>query len=150
MKRFTIVLVAMGAFGLVFAGCKKKEEEKKTDTTEETAAKPVEGTAPAMEADKAEPAAEVPAAAEEAAQPAAAEGSIGVAECDDLVTKYTACVNEKAPADAREKTLADFNSSVETWKKDSADETKKAELAKGCTAQAESLKKSTEAWGCAW
>lgn len=169
MKRFAIAVVALSSVSLAFAGCKKDKEEgnKNAESTEETTApKAVEGDTPVEESDKAQPAAAADDLANEAEEAAegeealegaegeeAAEGdeaAIGVPECDDLIAKYSACVSEKAPEDAREKTLADFNANVEAWKKDAADESKKAELAQGCTAQAEALKKSTEAWGCEW
>jgi hypothetical protein len=77
-------------------------------------------------------------------------GPTGVPECDDLIAKYKACVGLKAPEDARERTLADFDVSVEAWKKDSEDPTRRGELARGCGERAVSLQKTTDAWGCEW
>jgi hypothetical protein len=142
MKRIAIAVVALST--LAAFGC-KKDEPKNPDKSDDTVAKPVEAQ---REEVAAEPAAAEPAAAEPAEDEQ--KGPTGVAECDDLIEKYTMCVGEKAPEDAREKTLADFNVHVEAWKKDAVDESKRKQLAEGCSAQAESLKQSTEAWGCVW
>ena len=42
----------------------------------------------------------------------ATAGNIGVAECDDFITKYDACVNDKVPEAAR----AQYRASIEQWR----------------------------------
>lgn len=39
-------------------------------------------------------------------------GNIGVPECDDFITKYDACVNDKVPEAAR----AQYKASIEQWR----------------------------------
>jgi pectate lyase len=75
---------------------------------------------------------------------------IGVAECDDFITKYEACVTGKVPAAQQ----ATFKSSIEQWRKSwktlAANPTTKATLVSVCKTQLESARTSLSSFGCTW
>ena len=80
----------------------------------------------------------------------AAGSDIGVAECDDFLKKYEACVSGKVPAAAQ----ATFKTSLETWrsswKKLAETPQGKAGLATACKAAADQAKSSLGSYGCTW
>jgi hypothetical protein len=73
---------------------------------------------------------------------------IGVAECDEYITAYEACVTTKVPEAAR----AQFNSSLATvrtqWRQLAANPQTKPTLAAACKTAMESAKTSMKAYGC--
>jgi hypothetical protein len=89
-----------------------------------------------------------------AASPASTTAStgekIGVAECDDFLAKYEACVSGKVPAAAQ----ATFKTSLDTWrsswKKLAETPQGKAGLATACKAALEQAKTSLGTYGCTW
>ena len=108
----------------------------------------------------------------------AAAGDIGVAECDEFLKKYEACISGKVPAAAQ----ATFKTSLDTWRsswkklaetpqgkaglaaacKSSMDTMRtawkqaaaspqgKAALATGCKTALEQAKTNYAAYGCTW
>ncbi|HEX8721008.1 MAG TPA: hypothetical protein VF736_10290 [Pyrinomonadaceae bacterium] len=81
---------------------------------------------------------------------ASAGDSIGIAECDDFLKKYEACVSGKVPAAQQ----AAFKSSVETWRRSwkdlAANPTTKGTLAGICKTQLDQAKTSLSSYGCSW
>jgi hypothetical protein len=77
-------------------------------------------------------------------------GDIGVAECDDFLKKYEACVSGKVPAAAQ----ATFKTSLEqwrnSWKQLASTPQGKAGLAQACKAAADQAKSSLGSYGCTW
>ena len=69
---------------------------------------------------------------------AAAGGSIGVAECDEYVTKYTACIG-KMPAAAKTTAESGLKTQADAWKASAATPEGKAALKVGCKATLDSL-----------
>lgn len=93
------------------------------------------------------------AAASPAASPASttsAAGDIGVAECDDFLKKYEACVSGKVPAAAQ----ATFKTSMEqwrtSWKQLAANPQTKSTLAAACKSSMDSAKTSLASYNCTW
>ena len=94
------------------------------------------------------------AAATPAATPAGTTASagekIGVAECDDFIAKYEACVSGKVPAAQQ----ATFKSSIETWRKSwrdlAANPQTKGTLAAVCKSSLDQAKASLASYGCTW
>jgi hypothetical protein len=90
------------------------------------------------------------AAASPAATTASTGEKIGVAECDDFITKYEACVTGKVPAAQQ----AMFKSSIEqwrsSWKKLADNPTTKGTLVSICKTQLEQSKTALSSFGCAW
>jgi hypothetical protein len=75
---------------------------------------------------------------------------VGVAECDDFLAKYEACISGKVPAAAQ----ATFKSSLDTWrsswKKLAETPQGKAGLATACKAASDQAKTSLGSYGCTW
>jgi hypothetical protein len=88
------------------------------------------------------------AASPAATTTAAAGEKIGIAECDDFLTAYENCVNNKVPAASR----AQFNSGLATWRKQwhdlAANPQTRGTLAKACKAQLDTAKTSMKSFGC--
>ena len=84
------------------------------------------------------------------ASTASAAGDIGVAECDDFLKKYEACVSGKVPAAQQ----ATFKSSIETWRKSwrdlAANPQTKGTLASVCKSSLDQAKASLASYGCTW
>jgi hypothetical protein len=91
-----------------------------------------------------------PAAANTNATTTTAGGDVGVAECDDFLKKYEACVSGKVPAAAQ----ATFKTSLEqwrnSWKQLASTPQGKAGLAQACKAAADQAKSSLGSYGCTW
>jgi hypothetical protein len=91
-----------------------------------------------------------PAAAASPASTTSAAGEIGVAECDDFLKKYEACVSGKVPAAAQ----ATFKSSMEqwrtSWKQLAANPQTKATLAAACKSSMDTAKTSLASYNCTW
>jgi hypothetical protein len=79
---------------------------------------------------------------------AAAGEKIGVAECDDFIAKYDACVSGKVPEAAR----AQFNASIKQWRDSwrtlAANPQTKGTLAQACKTSMESARTSMKSYGC--
>jgi hypothetical protein len=91
-----------------------------------------------------------PAAASTPASTTSAAGDIGVAECDDFLKKYEACVSGKVPAAAQ----ATFKTSLDTWrsswKKLAETPQGKAGLETACKSALEQAKTSLASYNCSW
>ena len=84
------------------------------------------------------------------ASTASAAGDVGVAECDDFLKKYEACVSGKVPAAAQ----ATFKTSLDTWrsswKKLAETPQGKAGLATACKSALDQAKTSLASYNCSW
>ena len=84
-----------------------------------------------------------------AASPATPSGEkIGVAECDDYLAKYEACVDSKVPEAARAQLKASFEATRKSWQSLAATPQGKAGLAQACKAAHDAAKQSMAAYGC--
>ena len=83
----------------------------------------------------------------EAAAPVA---EFGVAECDNFIAKYTACIEAKVPEEAKAAMIESLNQSKTAWQAAAATEEGKAGLAKGCTEAETAAKEAVKAYGCEW
>lgn len=134
MIRFARPLVVTCAV-LVLAACQKQPEPAKP------AATPAPATAPATPP----PAATPPPVT---AAPVATD-SVGVPECDNYITKYTACVSGKVPEASRAQLQASLDQMRASWKQAASTDAGKAGLAQACTAASDAAKQSMAAFGCA-
>lgn len=75
---------------------------------------------------------------------------VGVAECDDFIQKYEACVNSKVPETARSMVKANLDSMRTAWKKAAETPQGKAGLAQGCKAALDNAKTTMGSYGCSW
>ena len=73
----------------------------------------------------------------------------GVAECDDYIQKYLACV-EKMPGGAQSGARAALDSMREQWKQAAATEQGKSALAMTCKAAVDNSRAAMTAYGCSW
>ncbi len=91
-------------------------------------------------------------ASSDASKPAvaAAGGDIGVAECDEYIKKYEACVSSKVPAAAQANMRQAFDSARATWKAAAANPQTRAGLAVGCKSALDTARTSMQAYGCTW
>jgi hypothetical protein len=73
---------------------------------------------------------------------------VGVAECDDFIAKYEACLSGKVPAQAK----ASFEQSLAQWRKSWRDAAAtpqgKASLAQACKMISDQTKQSMKPYGC--
>ena len=99
------------------------------------------------------PAKTVPAAAPAATQAApapAAAAEFGVAECDDYMTKYLACVDSKVPEAARAALRQSLDQTKAQWKQAASTPEGKSGLAMACKQMTETAKASMTAYGCSF
>jgi len=103
----------------------------------------------APQAPKAAPAAAVPAPAAPAmtAAPASAD-SIGIAECDDYLNKYQACVESKVPEAARGALRQSLDQTRAGWRTALASPGGKESLGAACKQMRDASKASMAAYGC--
>lgn len=85
------------------------------------------------------------------ATPASTSGGaeFGVAECDDYMKKYLACIDKLAPA-AQTQARQALDQSRESWKQAAATEAGKSALATTCKAASDAAGPALRAQGCAW
>lgn len=80
----------------------------------------------------------------------AAGSSIGIAECDEYLTKYEKCIKDKVPEAQR----GTFQTSMETmrtnWRTMAQNPVTKAGLAHGCRQALDQAKTAMASFGCAW
>jgi hypothetical protein len=146
MKMKTMFLAA--AIVCALAACKKDDaasaDPAATPAATDTPAADPAATAPADPA--VDPAAAAPT--DTAAAPAADAMATGVAECDDYLTKYMACINDKVPEAARASMQTSMDQMREGWKTAAAAPGGKEALAQACKTASDSAKESMKAFGC--
>ena len=98
--------------------------------------------------DKAAPAAQQDAAPAQAA--AVADGDFGVAECDQYIRKYLACVDGKVPEAARAMMRQSLDQTKAAWKQAAATPQGKTGLAAACSQADANSKQAMQAYGCEW
>jgi len=86
-----------------------------------------------------------------AAGAATSAGSeFGVAECDEYVRKYLACVDSKVPEAARAMVRQNLEQTKAQWKAAASTADGKNALATGCKAATDAARTSMAAYGCAF
>src|SRR5688572_9437730 len=80
----------------------------------------------------------------------AASRSIGVAECDDYLTKYDECVSSKVPAADRAALRQSAVQMRTSWQEAARNPAVRTGLAHGCSRALESAKQSMVAYSCSW
>lgn len=74
--------------------------------------------------------------------------SMGIVECDNFLTKYTACVNNLSP-EIKTVLQTAMQSTVEGWKQMLKDVPKDV-IVKSCQTTHESMKTTMASYNCAW
>jgi len=91
-----------------------------------------------------------PAAATAPAAPVANAEKIGIAECDNFLAAYDACVSSKVPEAARAQYKASIDQWRSSWKTLANNPATKASLAAACKQSAEQAKTSLASYNCTW
>ena len=134
LRRISLALSILCA--LLLVGCMKSE----TTTTNSNNSTPPNANRPATKASPASTAATTVSSGEK----------IGVAECDEFIAAYEACVTGKVPEAARPQ----FKTAVEqwrsSWRKLAASPATKGTLTQVCKQSAEQARVSMKAYGCAF
>lgn len=131
MRTITLTLSLMAALAL--SACKKDEP-----------AAPAATPAPAATA----PATPAPAPAPAETAPAPAGDAIGIAECDDYLTKYEACLADKVPEAARAALQQSLTATRDGWRQAAATEAGKDALKAACVSARDMARTSLQAYGC--
>ncbi len=76
--------------------------------------------------------------------------TIGVAECDEYIAKYEACINSKVPENLRATYKGAFDSARKAWRDAAATPQGKAGLATTCKAALDNAKTTLSSFGCTW
>jgi hypothetical protein len=90
-----------------------------------------------------------PPASEPSAAPASGN-SIGVAECDDYLSKVEACIADHVPEDAKAMQQQSMDQMRDQWRQAASNPTAKASLAAGCKAALDAARSSLAQYGCEW
>ena len=75
---------------------------------------------------------------------------IGVAECDDFIAKYEACVSGKVPELARAQFQGAVKQWKDSWKKLAENPATKGSLAAACKQAKEQQEAALKTYGCTW
>ena len=87
---------------------------------------------------------------EEPDKPVASSEGVGVAECDDFIRKYEACINDKVPAMAHSMLKSHLEAMRDGWKKAAETPQGRVALKQGCKMAVERAKTSMSGYGCSW
>jgi hypothetical protein len=138
-KRIALLILA----GLFVTAC-----DKKVDAPADTVA-PAEISAAAESTPVPVESAVEPAEAEAVVESTSVESSdeVGVAECDDYINKYKACMS-KMPAEGRDIYQQGLDQMVDSWKQMPAGS--RSALAEGCKMSIENSRTAMQAMGCDW
>lgn len=80
----------------------------------------------------------------------ASADSTGVAECDEYLTKYQACVDSKVPEVVRPGMTEAIKKMRETYKTTASNPVTKAGLAAGCKQALDTTKQAMSQYNCTW
>jgi hypothetical protein len=80
----------------------------------------------------------------------ASADAIGVAECDDFIKKYDACITGKVPEAARASYKSGIDQWRASWKKLAENPQTKSTLADVCKKSLETTKQSLSTYNCEW
>lgn len=75
---------------------------------------------------------------------------IGVAECDDFIAKYEACVSGKVPEVARAQYQGAIKQWRDSWKKLAENPQTRGTLAAACKQAKEQQEAALKSYGCTW
>jgi hypothetical protein len=81
---------------------------------------------------------------------AAPAGSVGVAECDEYISKYEACLNDHVPATSKAQMQAALDQLRAGWKTAAANAESRPALANACKQSQDAAKAATTFYGCKW
>jgi hypothetical protein len=121
---------------LTLAACNKTDEPA-TPTPAPTTPTTAPATTPAA-----------PPAATPTPAPSASSAAIGVAQCDDYLTKYEACLTGKVPESSRAALQQSLDATRAGWAQAAATPEGRAGLASACDQMISAARQSMQAYGC--
>lgn len=130
-KNALLIALLISAVGL--AACPKKKEEASTTTTTTTVTTP-SGAESKTEVKTTDATGE----------------TIGVAECDAYISKYTKCIMDKVPEGMRGTMKQTLDQSLQAWKQAASTPEGKTALASACQTAIDTAKQSMGSFGCEW
>lgn len=137
IKSSLVKISGAAILALLLVGCSSPEKASTTTNTAEVA-KETKTT-------------EVKSNPTSTASPAPGGGeSIGVAECDDYLTKYEACIRQKVPAAAQSQYESAFTAARNGYKTAASTPQGKAALSQACKQALETTKTSLASFNCTW
>ena len=147
LKRFFVLLTLPAACALLLAGCGGSETT--TNGSNQTSTNKTTTTTTTTPATTTTTTTTTPATTTTTPATTTASGTkIGVAECDDFLDKYEACVTGKVPAEGR----AQWNAALTQWRtqwKQLADNPQtRSSLAAACKMAADQSRQSMKPYGC--
>jgi hypothetical protein len=77
-------------------------------------------------------------------------GEIGVAECDDYLRKWEACLGSKVTGAAHDQVKVALDATRDGWKRAAETPEGKAGLAAACKDAADLARSQVTAYGCTW
>lgn len=138
MNKRIVSVGLLAALGLGLAACGKDEQPAPTP------AAPPAATAPAA----ATPAAPPPPPPVAPTGSTASAGEVGIAECDDYLNKYEACLNGKVPEAARAALQQSLEATRDAWRQAAGQAQGADALRNACVQAHESTRSSLQAYGC--
>ena len=91
-----------------------------------------------------------PATATAGLAPAGGAADIGIAECDEFLEKYEACVNDHVPAATKAQFQMSMDQWRKTWKSIAAQPAARPSLVQACQQALDTTRQATTAYGCKW
>ena len=85
-----------------------------------------------------------------AAAPASKSSDVGIAECDQFLNKYYACVESKVPDSVRPTLRQSIEQMKAAWRQAAATPQGKAGLTQACVQAEAQAKVSMTAYNCSW
>ncbi|HEX8748336.1 MAG TPA: hypothetical protein VF717_14265 [Pyrinomonadaceae bacterium] len=140
MKRTFIPLMLCAAFGILLAACGGSDTNTTTSNTANTT------TATSNKGSSANT-----TTTNTTTTNTTTSGSgekIGVAECDEFIAKYDACVSAKVPEQARAQYKSSLDQWRNSWKTLAANPATKGTLAAACKTTIEQARTSMKSYGC--
>jgi hypothetical protein len=137
LKKIFVPLMLSVSCALLFAACGGSDTSSTNNTSNTTASNKTATTSTPTTTATATPATTTPASGDK----------IGVAECDDYITKMEACIS-KLPAAAKATYDKAFEQTRKQWREAANNPQSKAAMAQGCKAATDTAKASMKSFGC--
>jgi hypothetical protein len=138
IKSSLMKICGAAILALMFVGCSAPDKASTTTTNTAEVAKETKTTDIKGSTSSPTPAAQT------------SNDQIGVAECDDYLTKYEACIRNKVPAAAQSQYESAFTAARNGYKSAASTPQGKAALAQACKQALETTKTSLASFNCTW
>lgn len=145
MRAFVLTLAACAACGLLVA-CGAPADNTTTNT--KTTTTTTNSNTPANTSTTTTTTTTTTNTAANTSSTTTTAAAIGVAECDEYINKYEACVKSKVPENMRATVQTSLDASRKAWRDAAANPTTKASLPQLCKTAMDTARTSMKAYGC--